>query len=98
MVDLNSVYFALKVKMGFVFQQVKKGSLSSIQQVLVNSLSAGDYISSLIFENRKITFGTLSLVILICTKNWKMKVYWRTLLKDAEGITNIFSMLTALLF
>lgn len=75
MVDLNSVYFALKVKMGFVFQQVKKGSLSSIQQVLVNSPSAGDYISSLIFENTKITFGTLSLVILICTKNWKMKVY-----------------------
>lgn len=74
MVDPNSIYFALKVKMGFVFQQVEKGSLSSIQQVLVNSGTAGAYISSWFFENTKIAFGTLSLDILVCTKSRKMKL------------------------
>lgn len=74
MVYLNSISFALKVKLGFVFQQVKKCSLSSLQQVLVNVEIAGGYISSLSFENMKITFETLSLDILVCTKNWKMKV------------------------
>lgn len=73
MVDLNSISFALKVKLGFVIQQVKKCSLSSLQQVSVNSGTADALISFLFFVNMKITLE-LSLGILDCTKNWKMKV------------------------
>lgn len=53
MVDLSSRYFALKVQTGFVFQQVKKGHLSSIWQVLVNAGTARVCVFSLLFENMR---------------------------------------------
>lgn len=56
MVDLNGISIALKMKIGFVFQQAKKGNLSAIQQVLVNSGTTGAYISSSFFWKHKYHF------------------------------------------